>query len=51
MRPPDRVDDIPTHEIGVVGAQHERAGGLVDGVVLGEVADEGGGAGLQFRSQ
>ncbi len=43
MRAPDRADDVPAHEIGVVGAQREGAGGLVDGVVLGEVAEEGGG--------
>ena len=42
--PTDSVDDGAAHEIRVgVGTEQECAGGLVDGVVLGEVADEGRG--------
>ena len=44
MGPTDSVDDGAAHEIGVgVGTEQECAGCLVDGVVLGEVADEGRG--------
>ena len=43
MRAPDGIDDGAAHEVGVVGAQQDRPGGLVDAVVLAQVADEGRG--------
>ena len=43
MRPAYRIDDATAHEIRVAVAEQERAGGLVDGVGLGEVADQGRG--------
>ena len=43
MRPPYRINDATAHEIRVAVAEQERAGGLVDGVVWGEVADQGRG--------
>ena len=41
VRPAYRINDTTAHEIRVAVAEQERAGGLVHGVVLGEVADKG----------
>lgn len=40
MRPANSIDDRPTHEVQVIGAENESPRGLVDGVVCIQVGEE-----------